>query len=101
MGMNGGLHDALNLTGRIVSVHRGEADEASLDRYERQRRPIALREIIAQADANRARMREPDPARRRELLAGLQAIAADRARLHEHLLRTSMIAGLREGEAIE
>jgi 3-(3-hydroxy-phenyl)propionate hydroxylase len=100
MGMNGGIHDALNVAAKLAAVWRG-ADAALLDRYERQRRPIALREIIAQADANRARMREPDPARRRELLAGLQAIAADRARLHEHLLRTSMIAGLRVGETIQ
>lgn len=98
MGMNGGVHDALNLADKLARVWHGEPD-ALLDRYEAERRPIALEEIIAQADANRARMQERDPARRRELLAGLQAIAADPARAREHLLRTSMIAGLRRAAA--
>jgi 3-(3-hydroxy-phenyl)propionate hydroxylase len=46
-------------------VWSGEADSL-LDLYERQRRPIAQRQIIAQADVNRAWMRERDPAKRRE-----------------------------------
>jgi 3-(3-hydroxy-phenyl)propionate hydroxylase len=71
-----------------------------LDLYERRRRPVALEQIIAQADANRARMREKDPAKRREILAGLQAIAANRDRLEAHLLRTSMITGLRQAAAV-
>jgi 2-polyprenyl-6-methoxyphenol hydroxylase-like FAD-dependent oxidoreductase len=98
MGMNGGVHDALNVADKLARVWQGES-ETLLDRYEAERRPIALEEIIAQADANRARMQERDPARRRELLAGLQAIAADPARCREHLLRTSMIAGLRSAAA--
>lgn len=98
MGMNGGVHDALNLADKLARVWRGEP-AALLDRYEPERRPIALAEIIAQADANRARMQERDPARRREILTGLQAIAADPVRCREHLLRTSMIAGLRRAAA--
>jgi 3-(3-hydroxy-phenyl)propionate hydroxylase len=99
MGMNGGVHDALNLAGKLARVWRGEPD-ALLDLYERQRKPVAQREILAQADRNRARMRERDPARRRELLAGLQAITRDRGKLHAHLLKSSMIEGLREAEKI-
>jgi 3-(3-hydroxy-phenyl)propionate hydroxylase len=98
MGMNGGVHDALNLAAKLARVWSGAA-EALLDGYERERRPIALDEIIAQADANRARMQERDPTRRGEILANLRAIAADPARCREHLLRTSMIAGLRKAAA--
>ncbi len=97
MGMNGGVHDAFNLADKITRVWRGD-DEGLLDRYERQRRPAALDQIIAQADANRARMRERDTKRRSEILSGLKAIIADRARLHTHLLKTSMITGLRQAE---
>ncbi len=100
MGMNGGVHDAFNLTDKITQVWRG-ADASLLDRYERQRRPAALEQIIAQADANRKRMRETDSARRIEILSGLKAIVADRARLHAHLLKTSMITGLREAEKVQ
>jgi 3-(3-hydroxy-phenyl)propionate hydroxylase len=101
MGMNGGIHDAFELAAHLTPVLRGEAEERSLDRYTRRRRPVAEREIIAQADRNRARMRETDPARRAAALAELQAITADPARAREYLLRSSMIAGLRAAAQVE
>ena len=61
---------------------------------------MAEAEIIAQADRNRARMRETDPARRAEMLADLQRIAGDAARARDHLLRSSMIAGLRKAAGV-
>jgi 3-(3-hydroxy-phenyl)propionate hydroxylase len=101
MGMNGGIHDAMELAAHLAPVWRGEADAALLDRYTRRRQPVAEREILAQADRNRARMREADPARRAAMLADLQALAADPARLRDHLLRSSMIAGLRAAAEVE
>jgi 3-(3-hydroxy-phenyl)propionate hydroxylase len=99
MGMNGGIHDAFNLTQTLHEIWHG-ADEALLDRYTRQRRPIAEREILVQADRNRARMQERDPARRRALMDDLQRITADPERAKAYLLRASMIEGLRHAEAI-
>jgi len=96
MGMNGGIHDAMELAPTLAAVLRREAPPALLGRYSRRRQPVAAREIIAQADRNRARMRERDPARRAALLADLQATAGDPARARAQLLRSSMIAGLRE-----
>jgi 2-polyprenyl-6-methoxyphenol hydroxylase-like FAD-dependent oxidoreductase len=100
MGMNGGVHDAFNLGAKLAAVINGRADGALLDLYDRQRRPVAREQILAQADRNRARMREKDDARRRAMLADMQAIAADRARLKAHLLRTSMIEGLRQAAQV-
>ncbi|WP_137177462.1 NAD(P)/FAD-dependent oxidoreductase [Roseomonas sp. AR75] len=100
MGMNGGIHDAIELAATLAALWRGEGDAALLDRYTRRRRPIAEKEIIAQADRNRARMRETDPARRAEMLAEMQRIAGDPVRAREHLLRSSMIAGLRAAAAV-
>ena len=100
MGLNGGVHDAFELAAALRDVRVGAPLAERLDLYERRRRPVALEQIIAQADANRARMREKDPAKRREILANLQAIAADRERQEAHLLRTSMIAGLRQAAAV-
>lgn len=94
MGMNGGVHDAFELVATLDAIWHG-APLTLLDRYTRRRRPIAEREVLAQSDRNRARMQERDDTRRREMLAELQALAADPARAREHLLRTSMIAGLR------
>ena len=93
--MNGGVHDALNLAAKLVRVLGGESADL-LQLYERQRRPIALDQILKQADANRSRMRERDPALRLAALRKLQAIADDPVALRTHLLRTSMIEGLRQ-----
>lgn len=95
MGLNGGLHDAFALVDALVDMLRRGAPLSRLDLYDRSRRPVAADQILAQADRNRARMRERDPAARREILAGLQAITADRDRLKAHLMKSSMIEGLR------
>jgi len=100
MGMNGGIHDAFNLTEKLSAVVRDEVDDRLLDLYTRQRRPVAEQEILQQADSNRARMQERDPERRLATLRDLQALAADPERCRAHLLLTSMIEGLRKAAAI-
>src|SRR5579871_2667654 len=97
MGMNGGIHDAFNLSDKLARVLRGE-DAELLDRYERQRRPVALEQIIGQSAANRARMQQRAPEKRLAALRELQSIAADPARTLAFLLRSSMIEGLRKAE---
>lgn len=95
MGLNGGIHDAFALAEAVEAILRQGAGLEALDRYDRSRRPVAAEQILAQADRNRARMRERDPEKRREILAGLQAITRDPLRLKAHLMRSSMIEGLR------
>lgn len=99
MGMNGGIHDAFNLVEKLVAVLDG-GDLSLLDRYTRQRRTVAEREILAQADRNRKRMAEKDPHRRRALLAELQAVADNPQRAREHLRGSSMITGLEAARSI-
>ncbi len=100
MGMNGGIHDAFNLAGKLIAaLHKG--DERGLDLYEAQRRPIAQDAIIAQAHQNRTRMQERDPERRKRLLADLQATSRDPVKLKAYMLRTSMIDGLRRAAAMQ
>lgn len=99
MGMNGGVHDAFELADTLRQVWNGATPDL-LDRYTRRRRPIAEQEVLAQADRNRARMQERDHDKRRDMLAALQATAADPIAAREHLLRSSMIAGLRRAAEI-
>ncbi len=101
MGMNGGLHDAFNLTEKLVSVLQDGADERVLDRYERQRRPIAEEEIIQQAHRNRTRMQERDPERLGASRKDLQQTIDDPVKLKAYLMKSSMIAGLRRAAAPE
>lgn len=100
MGMNCGIHDAFNLAEKLAATLHGEP-HSLLDLYDRQRRPLAREEILAQADTNRRRMQQRDPTWRRTELERLQGIAADPAAAREFLLRSAMIAGLRKAAAIE
>ena len=100
MGLNGGIHDAFELAEALNKVLREGAADSRLDLYDRRRRSVVQEDIIQQADRNRARMRERDPESRRAILSGLQAVTADRDRVYDHLLRSSMIAGLRRAASI-
>jgi 3-(3-hydroxy-phenyl)propionate hydroxylase len=95
MGMNGGIHDAFALTDALRDIWHGAPLER-LDAYTRQRRPIAASEILIQADRNRARMQERDPAKRREMFGDLKRITANPVLMREYLLRSSMIEGLEQ-----
>ena len=94
MGMNGGIHDAFNLARKLERVFDGCPAGQMLDLYQRQRRPIAANEILAQADANHKRMNATDPKRRSAYLKELQDISNDKERARAFLLRSSMIEGL-------
>jgi len=97
MGLNGGLQDAFGLADALEDILQKGADhEARFKRYSDSRLPVARDQILAQAHANRNRMLERDPERRRKSLADLIAITEDREKLYTHLLRSSMITGLRQ-----
>jgi len=49
MGMNGGIHDALNLTSRLADVCHGRKPEKELDRYGMQRRSITKEHMEKQS----------------------------------------------------
>jgi 3-(3-hydroxy-phenyl)propionate hydroxylase len=91
MGMNGGIHDAINLTERLAALWHGKADDAELDRYGQQRRLVTLEAIQAQSIANKQNLESPGPAFRESL----RAIQSDPRRTYDYLLRVSMIASLR------
>ena len=100
MGMNSGVHDAFNLAGKLVKILRGEAGEEILDRYERQRRHVAIQHTQAQTIRNKRLLAEKDPAVRRRSQDELRRTAEDPARAREFLLRASLIESLREAEGI-
>jgi len=91
MGMNGGIHDAINLTDRLAKVWSGAMPEQELDRYDRQRRQIALEYIEKQSIENKRNLE----CRNADFPAQLRGAAADPQRAYDYLLRVSMIASLR------
>jgi 3-(3-hydroxy-phenyl)propionate hydroxylase len=100
MGMNSGVHDAFNLADKLVRILRGEADEAELDRYERQRRHVAIKHTQAQTIRNKRLLAEQDASVRKRNNEELRRTAEDPKLAREFLLRTSLITSLREAEAI-
>ena len=100
MGMNSGIHDAFNLAEKLVRILRGEADSEVLDRYERQRRHVAISHTQAQTIRNKRLLAEKDPAVRQRNHDELRRTAEDPKLARAFLLRTSLIQSLREAEQI-
>jgi 3-(3-hydroxy-phenyl)propionate hydroxylase len=100
MGMNGGIHDAINLTEKLAQVWNGDAPLDLMGRYERQRRKVTLEAVQAQTLRNRQMMNETDPAQRRAYHDELRATVADPKKHRDYLLRSSMIQSLRDLEAV-
>lgn len=99
MGMNGGIHDAVNLTEKLAQVWRGEPIEI-MGRYERQRRKVAIETVQALALRNRAVLNETDPDKRRAHHDDLRATVDDPKRHLAYVMRSSMIQSLRDLEDV-
>lgn len=100
MGMNSGVHDAFNLADKLAGILRGELAEDALDRYERQRRHVALQHTQAQTIRNKKLLAEKDPAVRARNHDELRRTAEDPKLARAFLLRSSLIESLREAERI-
>lgn len=101
MGMNSGVHDAFNLADKLIGIFRGEMGEDVLDRYERQRRHVAIEHTQAQTIRNKKTLAEKDPTVRRKNLDELRRTSEDPKRAYPFLLRSSLIQSLREAAAIQ
>ncbi len=99
MGMNGGIHDALNLTEKLARVWNGAPLE-TMGRYERQRRKAALEAVQAQTLRNRRIMSERDPQARKSYHDELRRTVADPNAHRDYLLTSSMIKSLRDLEFV-
>lgn len=100
LGLNCGIHDALDLAETLQLVASGQAGEELLDRYERRRRPLNIEYVQQQTVANKKRLEERDPKVRQANFDELRR-AAGEPRLHKHfLMRTSLIESVRKAARI-
>jgi len=100
MGMNSGVHDAINLADKLIKILRKEVGDEVLDRYERQRRHVALQHTQAETIRNKRVLAEKDPAVRKKNHEQLRRTAEDPKLARAFLLRTSLIESLREADQI-
>jgi 3-(3-hydroxy-phenyl)propionate hydroxylase len=94
--MNGGIHDAINLTSRMIDVWHGTTADAELEGYDRQRRLVTLEYIEKQSIQNKRNLESDGTEFRR----ALREIAAEKAETYAYLLRVSMIASLRRAQEL-
>jgi 3-(3-hydroxy-phenyl)propionate hydroxylase len=101
LGLNFGIHDAVELAGLLGRVLRGEAPGEILDQYDRHRRPLNVEYVQQQTIANKQRLEEKNPASRARSNDALRKIAADPAAHRAYLLRASLIDSVRNRAAPE
>lgn len=99
MGLNGGIHDAFSVAGKLIAVMRG-APLQTLERYSRQRRKVALDVVQQTALRNRAILNTREPEARRAYYDELRRVVDDPVKHRDYVLRTSMIQSLRDVEQV-
>ncbi|MBH0114066.1 FAD-dependent monooxygenase [Novosphingobium sp. YJ-S2-02] len=102
MGMNGGIHDAMNLADKMAAIfHEGGEAEPLLDRYTRQRRKGQLDGVQAQSIANKKTLAERDPEVRAANLDKIRAASASPDEHDAFIRRACMIDSFAAAEAVE
>ncbi len=94
MGMNGGIHDAFNLAGKLLEVFGGADANAALSRYEHERRGVALEYVQRISIQNKHDLEAATPQAQAAFETRLRSAAADPAQRRELLRRLSMLASL-------
>ena len=100
MGMNFGIQDAVFAAERLAEVYANPGVDTPLDRYDRQRRPLA-EAILQKAPVEiKARLELRDPAARQARNAAMRDLANDADKRLHFLLAGAMIDSVRTSAAI-
>ena len=100
MGMNGGLHDALNLTARLGPVIEGRAGEDTLDGYDRQRRAVTMEAIQTGTIRNKKNLEARTPEDREAFRSEIRTAVSNREQTRAFLRRISMIDSLQRAATL-
>jgi 3-(3-hydroxy-phenyl)propionate hydroxylase len=95
LGLNCGIHDAVELANLLGPVLRNEAATETLAHYDARRRPINVEYVQQQTIANKKRLEERDPDRRAAHFDALRATAADPVAHRAFLMRSSLLESVR------
>jgi 3-(3-hydroxy-phenyl)propionate hydroxylase len=100
LGLNCGIHDAVELAGLLVPVLRGAAEPETLALYDQRRRPINIEYVQQQTIANKKRLEERDADRRAANFEALRATASDPVAHRAFLMRSSLLESVRTSRAV-
>jgi 3-(3-hydroxy-phenyl)propionate hydroxylase len=90
----------MNLTDKLISVWRGDADESVLDRYVRQRRTANVEYVQESSMRNKRMLEETDPVIRKQRLDEMRRASQVPALAKEVVMKSSMIASMRRANSI-
>jgi len=100
LGLNFGIHDAVELSDLLGRVIRREAPEDILNEYDLHRRPLNIEFVQEQTIANKKRMEEKDPAARQRDFEQLRRTAAVPASHRAHVRKASLIESVKKRAAV-
>lgn len=100
LGLNCGIHDAVQLASLLSSVSLGERPESDLSQYDAIRRPINVEYVQQQTIANKKRLEEKDPAVREANFEVWRKASKDPAAHRAFLMRTSLLESVRKQIAL-
>lgn len=100
MGMNFGIHDAENAA-RAIARWRETGDDSALDLFDRQRRFAATEFLQEMTIKNKESLEQTDPEAAAIENARFRNSAANPAAAHAALMRTSMLLGIQEANAVK
>lgn len=102
MGMNGGIHDAINLAEKLVEVvNNGKDRHDMLDLYDRQRRGICEKFILKHTSENKKLMEAKEEGVQKSRQEKLMLACSDDSIGKNYVMESSMIDCLRESYAIQ
>ena len=100
LGLNCGIHDAVQLASLLSSVLLGERPQSDLAQYDAIRRPINIEYVQQQTIANKKRLEEKDPTTREVNFETLRKASMDPASHRAFLMRTSLLESVRKQSAL-
>ncbi len=101
MGMNGGIHDAINLAGKLTDImQHGATYRDALARYDRQRRELAVKFVQDHTINNKKLMESTDPDIQNKRQKMLMETAADPERARAFIRERAMIDCVRDSLAV-
>lgn len=100
LGLNSGIHDAMNLAGKLVQVLAGES-ATLLDLYDRQRRGPAIQYVQAQSIQNKKVMEERSPEARAANMQAMRDTIANRDAHLNYVRRASLWQMLNDSQRIQ
>lgn len=100
LGMNGGIHDGINLAEKVSDVIKGVADDSVLELYSRQRRHVTVSYVQAQTISNKKMLEEKSESARQKKFDEMRRIANDPELSRNYMRRAALTDSLREASEI-